>query len=328
MSSYRQRAFTLVELLVVIAIIGVLAALLLPAVQMARESARRASCTNNMKQLATAVIMYDSARQFLPPSRSMGRWEGDTEDIRVFNWVYPILPYLERDDLHKQIRTTGFPMEAPETPMHFRVDVFACPSISPHWSRSPLSYVANGGRANHEPLGVNLDHTANGVFIDKYINSAMPVPRQQQLLNERHTLSTVSKNDGASTTIMIAENAAPIDWRTAGGRLDWYSAPSEQESQALWFPDNEIPLNHNVRVSRPDFEAELLNRYARPSSWHPGGFNVAFCDGSVRFLSEEIPYELYARLMSSNGKRAQDPDPDIPGYPNPLWQQDPITEVP
>jgi prepilin-type N-terminal cleavage/methylation domain-containing protein/prepilin-type processing-associated H-X9-DG protein len=324
MSSYRQRAFTLVELLVVIAIIGVLAALLLPAVQMARESARRASCTNNMKQLATAVIMYDSARQFLPPSRSMGRWEGDTEDIRVFNWVYPILPYLERDDLHKQIRTTGFPMEAPETPMHFRVDVFACPSISPHWSRSPLSYVANGGRANHTGTDRwNFDWIDNGVFIDKGMPRPLPTDPAYKITNSvlesRHTFSTVSKNDGTSTTIMIAENAAPIDWRTA---------ETEQESQALWFPDNEIPLNHNVRVSRPDFEAELLNRYARPSSWHPGGFNVAFCDGSVRFLSEEIPYELYARLMSSNGKRAQDPDPDIPGYPNPLWQQDPITEVP
>ena len=207
-------------------------------------------------------------------------------------------------------------------PLDIEIEALICPSVTPHWSQSTLCYVVNGGRKNYEPL--NLDFIANGVFIDKYIDSTtMPVPRQKELLNERHTLSTVSKNDGVSMTIMIAENSAPLDWRTA---------ETEQESQVLWFPEDPntagfVGLNENVRVSRSDF-IDPAGRYGRPASWHPGGFNVAYCDGSIRFTAEEIDYRLYARLMTSNGKRAQDPDPANPGYPNPVWQQDPVTEIP
>ncbi len=329
MSSYKRRAFTLVELLVVIAIIGVLVALLLPAVQMAREAARRTTCANNMSQLGKAMITYDSSKQFLPPSRSMGRFEGDASDDRVFNWVYPILPYIERDDLHKQTRTSGFPMQNGQ-PLDIEIEALICPSVTPHWSGSPLCYGVNGGRKNcfRPAVGMfNFDWIANGVFIDKYVHVAMPAADKLALINSRHTLSTVSKNDGASMTIMIAENSGPIDWRTAG---------TEQESQVLWFPEDPntsgfVELNENVRVTRNDF-IDPAGRYGRPSSWHSGGFNVAYCDGSVRFTAEEIEYRLYARLMTSNGKRAQDPDPTNPHctelYPCPDWQVAPITDIP
>jgi prepilin-type N-terminal cleavage/methylation domain-containing protein/prepilin-type processing-associated H-X9-DG protein len=331
MSSYKQRAFTLVELLVVIAIIGVLVALLLPAVQMAREAARRTTCSNNMSQLSKAVITYDSSKQFLPPSRSMGVLDDNADPALktpvTLNWVHPILPYIERDDLHKQIRTSGFPMQA-GLPLDIKIEALICPSVTPHWSQSPLCYVVNGGRKNYTgPDRWNFDWIDNGVFIDKGMarppqgDSAFKIT--SSVLDSRHTLSTVSKNDGVSMTIMIAENSAPLDWRTAD---------TEQESQVLWFPEDPntagfVGLNENVRVIRSDF-IDPAGRYGRPASWHPGGFNVAYCDGSIRFTAEEIDYQLYARLMTSNGKRAQDPDPANPGYPNPVWQQDPVTEIP
>jgi prepilin-type processing-associated H-X9-DG protein len=190
--------------------------------------------------------------------------------------------------------------------------------------------VVNGGRKNYfRPAAgkFNFDWIANGVFIDKFIHDAMPAADKQSLLNSQHTLSTVSKNDGTTTTIMIIENGGPIDWRTAA---------TEQESQALWFPDDPgtagfVNLNENVRVSRSNF-TDPAGRYGRPASWHPGGFNVTYCDGSVRFTAEDIDYRLYARLMTSNGKRAQDPDPANPDctnpYPCPDWQTLPITDLP
>jgi prepilin-type processing-associated H-X9-DG protein len=177
--------------------------------------------------------------------------------------------------------------------------------------------VVNGGRENYTgPDRWNFDWIDNGVFIDKGMarppqgDSAFKIT--SSVLDSRHTLSTVSKNDGVSMTIMIAENSAPLDWRTA---------ETEQEAQVLWFADNPIPLNENVRVNRADFLAD--RRYGRPSSWHPGGFNVAYCDGRIVFMSDDIDYQLYARLMTSNGKRAQDPDPANPGYPNPVGRTNP-----
>ena len=288
-----------------------------------------------MKQLALSVIGYETSHQFLPPSRSMGRLFGGAPDTMVLNWVYPILPSLERDSLHKEIRSDGYPVDASGDPIHIRIETLVCPSGSPYWSNSPLSYVANGGRKNWTDSGDNrwnFDWIENGVFIDKYRDPAMPASDWNKLLNSRHTLSTVSRYDGTSMTIMLSENSAPLDWRTA---------PTEQESQVLWYPEDPttfagfITLNQTLKVNRGAFETEP--RYARPSSWHPGGFLLAYCDGSVKFMGENTDYNLYARLMTSRGARTQDPNPAqacVPGtpagylnpWPCPRWQDQKITD--
>jgi prepilin-type N-terminal cleavage/methylation domain-containing protein len=345
MSAPERKAFTIVELLVVIAIIGVLVALLMPAIQAAREAARRATCTNNMKQLAMSVITYETSHQFLPPSRSMGVLNNAAKTPMVLNWVYPILPSLERDSLHKEIRTDGYPVDASGDALHIRIETLVCPSGSPYWSNSPLSYVANGGRKNYTNSGddrYNFDWIENGVFIDKGI----PLPASShpsysainRLLQSRHTLSTVSRYDGTSMTIMLSENSAPLDWRTA---------PTEQESQVLWYPEDPTTfagfktLNQDLKVNRMLFIDDTASppgyRYARPSSWHPGGFLLAYCDGSVKFMGENTDYNLYARLMTSRGERTQDPNPAqacVPGtpagynnpWPCPRWQDQKITD--
>ena len=105
----RNKAFTLIELLVVVAIIGVLVALLLPAVQSAREAARRASCENNLKQLATAIHLYHDTHKIVPPLYN-GRldWRSVSFGLETFSWRTVILPYLEERELFQRARLCAF----------------------------------------------------------------------------------------------------------------------------------------------------------------------------------------------------------------------------
>ncbi len=340
----RQRTarlgFTLVELLVVIAIIGVLVALLMPAIQMARESGRRTQCVNNQKQCALGIIEYDTAHEYLPPSRSVSMNLNASPPVPfvdsggnaiILNWVYSILPALEKEQLQTDIRTGGYPLDPTTTqPLEVLIESLICPSGYNKTTKSPLSYVVNGGRKNYNNSGdnrYNFDWIENGVFIDKGIAPNTAVPEITRLLNSRHTISTVNKYDGTQHTIMLTENLGAVDWRFAS---------AERYAQVLWFPEVPIPGSAPGFVKpNEDFRQQLGNlgtsdRYARPSSWHPGGFVVAFCDGTVRFVSQDIDYFLYARLMSSNGKKTQDPDPNnacSPVSPCPAYQNLPITEA-
>ena len=104
MFTRRERGFTVVELLVVIAIIGVLVALLMPAVQMAREAARKSQCVSNMRQCAMAITNYSIAKGHLPPSRSVVTLGSPATNVSL-NWVYPVLSELEQASIHNEIRT-------------------------------------------------------------------------------------------------------------------------------------------------------------------------------------------------------------------------------
>jgi prepilin-type N-terminal cleavage/methylation domain-containing protein len=134
-----KRGFTVVELLVVIAIIGVLVALLMPAVQMAREAARRTQCQNNLSQCGKAIQLYATSKGHLPASRTVINWGCSRH---VMNWVYPVLPELEQSAVHAQLRSGANIL--PTT-----IPILKCPSQPRYESLDfPNSYVVNGGRAN------------------------------------------------------------------------------------------------------------------------------------------------------------------------------------
>lgn len=306
----RKRGFTVVELLVVIAIIGVLVALLLPAVQMAREAARRAQCIENMKQCATAISSYASSKGHLPASRTrVSIGTGVT-----LNWVYPVLSELEQVPVHNQIRTGTLP---PAT----TIKVLMCPSQVRFESADyPLSYVVNGGRANHTAgTIINADWIENGVFVDNGV-AGTTNPAGGTLA--RHRIEDIAKYDGTSNTLMLSENANVVEW---------LRAPKEQYSQMLWFPAGyqKDPaynpatflgaLNQNVRtLTTAVFDTDT--QFGRPGSFHPGGFNVAMCDGAVRWFGDTTDYGVYAVLMTSRGERANNPANASFTATDPMWQ--------
>ncbi|MCO8122836.1 DUF1559 domain-containing protein [Stieleria sp. TO1_6] len=295
-SPRRRAAFTLIELLVVIAIIGILVGLLLPAVQSAREAARRMSCSNNLKQIALAMHNYESAHKSLPPA--WVDWDGlYASPIHVAHANVAVLPYLEGgsaesqydynvrwDDLDNADMATNMPT------------AYQCPS-SPEAGQSEPGNQFQTSDYGHirSDTGWITDSTPNRSMFEQ---------------NEIRKFRDVT--DGLTNTILQYETAGRaalyVQGRTAVAPSWWGSEyrawaghfnsgwlypyqvdldPSTAEPNVTWFVGTEI-----INVS---------NLYGAPYSFHTGGIQVSLADGSVRFMTENIDMDLLSALTSIDG---------------------------
>ena len=251
--------FTLVELLVVITIIGMLMALLLPAVNAAVEAARAAQCKNNLRQLAFAVDAYQTSR---------GRYPGYVDNVGSnpdkASWVVALLPQIEQLDLYdtwaKDDGSGTFTNDV------LYLELMLCPSDPPETTGGAVnSYLANGGFSGEDYS--NAEETvARGVMHDAFSN--------QIYTNVDHF------HDGRSNTIVFTEKINP-----SGSRV-WSS------------------------VAEADLTFQWGNSPEYPSSYHTGGYHVAFCDTHVRFVSELEDECLYAKLMAPHDKQTGSAMPD------------------
>lgn len=274
----RRPAFTLVELLVVIAIVGMLAALLLPAVQAARESARRTECVNNLKQIGLALQTYSDVLGTLPPGylATVNYIDGTTDTSPGWAWGSFILPHLEQSNLHSQF---DFNLPVQNSPaISTLVPGFLCPSdiVSPYgpfsvtdgsWnpicSIAPCSYgaCAGGGVATTAATG-------NGSF---YRNSAIRL---------------TDIKDGTSNTIFLEERAfAMVQGTWVGAVSGGYANTGRYNPKAvagkLGQGAGDLVLIHAGTIN--DHSGRSLDD---ASSMHPGGANFLMADGSVRFLTD------------------------------------------
>ncbi len=307
----RRTGFTYIEMLTVIAIIGVLVALLLPAVQAAREAARRMSCGNNLQQLILAVQEYESAHQVFPPGTIAAK--GPILNIPQgyhHNWVSQILPYLEFEAVARHIDyRAGVYDAANRPPRRQGLKLFRCPS-SPAVGPGYSDYA---GVHNDQEVPIDVDN--NGVF---FLNSSI---RYDDVV------------DGLSNTIVIGEKATlqgDLGWMSgtratlrnlgtlnSGGWRNRYRAPwangnppgvtdddslaatlSDEVLRDYLFPQDPSAWSYSdvAGAFRPRPPEDVRLAVGGFSSVHPGGTQFALGDGSVRFTSETLDVRVRWRL--------------------------------
>lgn len=318
-----QKGFTLVELLVVIAIIGILIGMLLPAVQMVREAARRTSCSNNMRQLGLAIHNYESALRRFPsagqakrggtgPNAGQNVFFTDRQELESFAGASQsvqtyILPYIEQNNVYDlfNINYRYDISPGPEAPTNQDaakqgISIFVCPSTG----RSSLTDAEGYGYTDYSaPVTVRPGLSGNP-----------DQPRFKCALNGDSSRSIASISDGTSNTVAIAEDAGRVDVNSGGfmvikTEMMDDGTPADRRSWAWADPDNAYNVDRLVNNNQtpiggpPGCTWDIVNCGANEEtfSFHPAGANVVFCDGSVQFLDESINAVVFAAIMSKDG---------------------------
>ena len=323
-----RRAFTLVELLVVIAIIATLIGLLLPAVQSAREAARRMQCSNNIRQLALGVANYESAKKRFPPGHGYeagvtpvpsggGSWGQAT-----FGWGTMILPFAEQGPIYSQLESISngalrFPnydwekTTAAAVICKQPIPTYMCPSDV----MGPINVTANRSSGDTNPSG-GKDHYAKSNYLgaagysggdaaslsggqinfrpNDAVDGAAKVSRRRGIFGGGSRTKVGDIADGTSKTLAIVErdgsNATKADYRDGKGYDAGYWAGSIRLAWPMW---------HLANV-RGDSQGSINGRYRFcASSLHPGGgINAGFADGHVQWISESIDSTTWETLGS------------------------------
>ncbi|QEG36397.1 DUF1559 domain-containing protein [Bythopirellula goksoeyrii] len=324
--SHRSLGFTLVELLVVIAIIGVLVGLLLPAVQAAREAARRMQCVNNLKQMGLGFMNHESTHRILPCSGWTAVYVGDplmgTGREQPGGWIYQLLPFVEQQAIY-DITDDGDKLNITAAQQQQSIDLqgkaisfFNCPSRRPAqaqpYALSNSWTPRNGTRA---PFVARSDYAANAgdgeegmkfwledeqkyetklewLFFDyKTIGSKQwpPLEGQTGVNYQGAEIGFKDITDGSSNTYAVGEKYLNPAYYESDGTFDG----GDNHSMYQGF---DWDVNRWTSVNDPPLQDRLgQESFGSFGSAHPGGFNMANCDGSVQIVSYDIDPEVHRR---------------------------------
>jgi prepilin-type N-terminal cleavage/methylation domain-containing protein len=318
----RRTAFTLVELLVVIAIIGILVALLLPAIQAAREAARRSQCINQLKQISLGALNHELTHKYLPTGGWGWRWIGHPNQgfgkEQPGGWAYSLLPFIEEQNLRDagagitnaaELETIMMSMVGTPVP------IFYCPSrrsvltypLSQHGylannlatciegqcQVSRGDYAANSGNINADDPGGGPGSLNYGNYDFRFDNQGDIQRPQNGVIFQRSEIRMSQIVDGTSKTALIGEKLLDPD-RYIDGR-------SDNDDQSIYTGhdfDTNGYTGWDFRIFQPQQDQPGITLRYYFGSAHPSVFQMALCDGSVTSISYDIDGLIYKALGS------------------------------
>jgi len=274
----RRAAFTLIELLVVIAVIGLLVALLLPTVQMAREAARRMQCANNLKQIGIAALLYEQDVGYFPPGCTECGFSLSSQYFEKRHaWSALLLPFLEQDAVWQQLDTSlKFDAEENRPATTTVVATYLCPSTVRRMNDRRDDFAGDIDQTNRVLRGEGMACTDYGGNFGR--DARAPDGNGSGMLIFNRPLRSAEITDGLSNTWIVGEATG----RGSAANAGW--ANGRNIFDTTTHPNNESQRRAN----------ELF-------SDHPGGVNVVFCDGSVKFLAEQIDLTVLFGLCTRAG---------------------------
>jgi prepilin-type N-terminal cleavage/methylation domain-containing protein/prepilin-type processing-associated H-X9-DG protein len=313
----RRTAFTIIELLVVITIIGILIALLLPAVQAARESARRLQCANNLKQIGLALHTYHDAIGSFPPgniNRGAGMCPGSAEPVRSYstqfgNWLIAILPYIEQGALYEQY-DNHYPNESPQNRLvrETTVAAYVCPSdIAVRTLAVPATGPATLVGAKYAPGSYRAVTGWSGDGVN-FLDSEMMFDYEPAWRGPIHAVYTSRAwgygsekfsdiTDGTSTTLLVGESMTSTNlprrtfWAYSFAYYTLSAATCQQRT--LW-----ADYDRAVQCGGIGDEIPCKRHWG---SFHSNGMNFVFCDGATHFIHADIDLNVLGNTATIAG---------------------------
>lgn len=329
-----KRAFTLVELLVVIAIIGMLVGLLLPAVQQARESARRMQCSNKLHQISLGIINYESANRGFPygcyswtDQCDAKRWNGSEKRwYEDHNWYSYIMAYIDQTAIHMSIDFNYMMSHATNhTARTTKCATFACPSdigqvenewSHINWAKLRSNYVCNWGNTNYGQTSIGSPGNSANLDSDNYDPNNQSFRGAPFVPKRKNPVSLIK--DGLSNTLMTSETLvlpptgsawggpiSEVSVSVGGQTFNGFRTPNSQVGDSVTqAPSNDICAQNGIPA--PQKIGDRMSQILTARSHHPGGVNAARCDGSVNFCNNSVSVFVWQSLSSAAGSEILD----------------------
>jgi prepilin-type N-terminal cleavage/methylation domain-containing protein/prepilin-type processing-associated H-X9-DG protein len=298
---HARRAFTLVELLVVLAVIGILLSLMLPAVQQARESARRITCANNLRQLGLGMHQYHDLHSCFPPGSQVA-------DIRThpfsksFGWPIMLLPHVEQRNLYQSFDFNGDAQSPQHRPLITTIlPIFVCPSDPSGGflveSTTPGSEGQMAPSCYFGVAGTNaLFQSLTAADCLSFDNNGLRPQIQSGVLFGNSSIRVADVTDGLSNTLMLGERGVVGQFGRWGGPGEFYQCP--------WgLADVVLPGTMANQGFSGGIRAKDGTRHDRYSWWsyHSGGVNFLLADGSLRFRSSSTDVSIQTAMSTRSG---------------------------